>query len=326
MRSLLVVLILVASCGCAYVGAPLPPTLKIPERVSVVNARQHADRIVIGFIVSGKSTDDLVLKHLREIELRYGPPAATMDRWAAESKRIPVEPPAAKGWELKAPIAGFEDKDIVVAVRVVGPSGRVGAWSEPLTLHVVPAPATPVLQAAAGPAGITLRWPAAGAPPGTAWRVFRQTKGDEKPLQVAMATAPEWLDANATTEDQQYSYQIQALAPAGKGAAESDMSNTASLTYKDVFPPEPPTGLTAIAGVNSIELAWEPCREPDLKAYQIWRAEESGPLVKLAEVAGDVTYTDKQVVSGRRYRYAVSGSDTKGNTSKPGAAVELVAP
>jgi hypothetical protein len=116
------------------------------------------------------------------------------------------------------------------------------------------------------------------------------------------------------------------VVPAAKSFAQGALSSLVSLTYKDVFPPEPPAGLSAIAGVHSIELAWEPCREPDLKAYQVWRAEGSGPLVKLGEVAGDVTYSDHQVTSGTRYRYAISASDTKGNMSKPGAAIEFVAP
>jgi hypothetical protein len=57
----------------------------------------------------------------------------------------------------------------------------------------------------------------------------------------------------------------------------------------------------------------------------VWRAEGSGPLVKLAEVAGDVTYSDRQVSAGKHYRYAIAASDAKGNTSKPGVAIEFVA-
>jgi len=56
---------------------------------------------------------------------------------------------------------------------------------------------------------------------------------------VALATTPEWLDAAAIEEDQNYTYQVQALVPAGKSFAESDLSKPAGLTYKDVFPPEP---------------------------------------------------------------------------------------
>ncbi|MGC9999620.1 MAG: fibronectin type III domain-containing protein [Bryobacteraceae bacterium] len=325
MRTLLVVLAMAAACGCGFVGGPLPPALNIPERVTILNAHQHAGQLVIGLLVTGKTTDGLVLKRLREIELRYGPPGPSMDHWAAAATRIPIEPPQAQGYEFKAPTAGLESKDIVIAVRVIGPTGRRGQWSEPLNLHVVPVPPMPIVEAAAGPAGITLRWPAASAPPGTSWRVFRQIKGEAKAQAVALATTPEWLDAAAIEEDQNYTYQVQALVPAGKSFAESDLSKPAGLTYKDVFPPEPPAGLTAIAGVNSIELSWEPGREPDLKAYQVWRAEDSGPLVKLAEVAGDVTYSDRQVSAGKHYRYAISASDSKGNTSKPGVAIEVVA-
>lgn len=325
MRTFFVVLAL-AACGCGYVGAPLPPTLHIPERVTILNAHQRAGQIVIGFVVTGKSTDELVLKQLREIDLRYGPPDPSIDKWAAGAKRIPVEIHAETGYELRTPVAGLENRNLAFALRVVGPTGRIGAWSEPLTLHVVPVPPVPVVQLIPGPAGITLRWPAAAAPPATKWRVFRQKQGEEKLQAVALSTAPEWLDTDATGEDVQYSYQVQAVVPAGKGFAEGDLSKLASLTYKDVFPPEPPAGLSAIAGLHSIELAWEPCREPDLKAYQVWRAEGSGPLVKLADVAAEVTYSDHQIVSGTRYRYAVSASDTKGNTSKPGAPIEFVAP
>jgi len=48
MRTLLVVLAMAAACGCGCVGGPLPPALNIPERVTVLNARQHAGQLVIG--------------------------------------------------------------------------------------------------------------------------------------------------------------------------------------------------------------------------------------------------------------------------------------
>ena len=87
MRTLLVVLAMAAACGCGFVGGPLPPALNIPERVTVLNAHQHAGQLVIGLVVTGKTTDGLVLKRLREIELRYGPPGPSMDHWADVYKR-----------------------------------------------------------------------------------------------------------------------------------------------------------------------------------------------------------------------------------------------
>ena len=325
MRKYFGALCLAAATGCGYVGAPLPPALNIPERVALVNAAQHGDQLVVGFLITGKTTDGLVLHSLRAIELRAGPPAASMDLWAQRARQIPVDPPRIEGWELKAPIGGWENRNIVVAVRAVGPTGRPGAWSEPLTVHVVPAPSAPVLAAVPGPDGVVLSWPRGSAPAGTKWRIYRQRKGEEQPVAIADAPEPQWVDP-VTEENAELTYQVQALQPAGKGLAESERSKAVAVTYKDVFPPAAPSGLTAIAGVASVELTWEPNHEPDLRGYQVYRAEASGALAKLGAVTGEVTFSDSKIEHAKRYVYAISAVDKQGNESKLSAVVEVSAP
>jgi hypothetical protein len=325
MRTFVAVLCLAAATGCGYVGAPLPPALNIPQRVEIVNASQHADQLVVGFLITGKTTDGLVLKRLRAIDLRAGPPAPSMEKWAQGARQIPVEPPDIDGHELRLPVAGWENRDIVVAVRAVGPTGRVGAWSEPLAIHVVPVPPVPVVSAMAGPEGITLSWPRESAPPQTKWRVFRKKKGEEPAVAVADAPEPQWMDP-VTEENSEFTYQVQTLAPAGSRFAESALSRAVTVIYRDVFPPAPPVGLTAISGIGSIELTWEPNREPDLRGYQVYRAEAPGALVKLGDLTVEVTYGDKAVGHAKRYVYAVSAVDKLGNESKLSATVEISAP
>lgn len=329
MRTLLAVLCLAAATGCGYIGAPLPPALHIPERVGVIAVSQNAGQLVVGFVITGKTTDGLLLRRLQDIDLRIGPPAASapisMDKWAQSARRIPVEPASIEGHELKVPVAGWENQDVVVAVRAVGPTGRAGAWSEPLTVHVLPAPPVPMVAAAPGPDGITLSWPRGSAPAGTTWRVFRQKKGEEQAAAVADSPEPRWVDP-VTEENAEFTYQVQALLPAGKAVAESEKSRAVSVTYKDVFPPATPVGLTAIAGVGSIELAWEPNHEPDLRGYQVYRGEAPGALAKLGAVTGEVIYSDKAVVHGKRYVYAVSANDKLGNESKLSPEVGITAP
>jgi hypothetical protein len=325
MRTFSTVLCLAAVTRCGYIGAPLPPALNIPQRVSIVNASQHADQLVVGFLITGDTTDGLVLKRLRAIDLRAGPPAPSMEKWAQGARQIPVEPPDIDGHELRLPVAGWENQDIVVAVRAVGPTGRAGAWSEPLTVHVMPVPAVPAVSATAGPEGITLAWPREGAPSGTKWRVFRKKKGDEKAVAVADAPEPQWMDP-MTEENAEFTYQVQTLVPAGSGLAQSEMSRAITVAYRDVFPPAAPVGLTAIAGVGSIELTWEPNREPDLRGYQVYRAEAAGALMKLGDPTAEVTYSDKAVGHAKRYVYAVAAVDKLGNESKLGATVEISAP
>ena len=325
MRTFIGVLCLAAATGCGYVGAPLPPALNIPMRVELVTASQQAGQLVVGFIVTGKTTDGLVLNRLRSIDLRAGPVAAPMDKWAQGARQIPVDPPKIEGHEVKLPIDGWENQDIVVAVRAVGPTGRAGSWSEPLTIHVVPVPPIPAVSAIPGPEGITLSWARGTATVGTNWRIYRKKKDDEKAVAVADATESQWVDP-VTEEDAEFTYQVQTLVPAGTRFAESEKSRAVSVTYKDVFPPATPVGLTTIAGVGSIELTWEPNHEPDLRGYQVYRGEASGALAKLGELTGEVTYSDKAVEHGKHYLYAVSAVDKQGNASKLSATMEVNAP
>jgi hypothetical protein len=328
MRKYLAVALFAWLAGCGYVAAPLAPALHIPVKVTDLRAIQQGSSLVVGFTITGKTTDNLVIGHLREIDLRAGPDAKDTGKWEGTAKRIPVEPPKIAGLEARTSIAGlgWEDKDIRVAVRAVGPTGRAAQWSDPLIIHVVAIPPAPIVSAVSSTGGITLQWTSTVTAAGTKWRVTRTTKVKDQPPTVVEVPGPGWLDTAATEEDQTYTYQVQALVPAGKGVAEGDMSKAVTLTYKDVFPPAVPVGLTTIVGVKSVELAWEPNREPDLKGYQVWRAEGSNAPERLGDLTTEVTYSDKTIVSGKHYRYFVSAIDTHNNPSAKSAAVDVTVP
>lgn len=325
MRTYLAALCLAAATGCGYVGAPLPPALNIPEKIATVHASQHGSELVIGFLITGRTTDGLVVRRLREVDLRIGPPAASMDAWAKGASRIPVEEPKIDGFELRSPITGWENRDVVIAVRAVGPTGRPGAWSEPMSLRVVGVPPVPVVAAEPGPDGVVLSWPRDGAPAGAKWRIYRQGKDDKETVAIGEAADTRWVDTSVE-EDGAYSYQVQTLAPADKGFAESERSKSVSTVYRDVFPPAAPQALSVIAGVGTIELTWEPNHERDLRGYQMYRAEVGGTPAKYGELTGEVTFSDSKLEHGKRYVYAVAAVDKLGNSSKLSATVEATAP
>jgi glucosylceramidase len=79
--------------------------------------------------------------------------------------------------------------------------------------------------------------------------------------------------------------------------------------------------LTAIAGLSTIELAWERSPEPDTKSYRVFRDDQL-----LADNVEAPAFSDKQVRSGQKYRYAVSAIDQAGNESARSAPVEITAP
>ena len=66
--------------------------------------------------------------------------------------------------------------------------------------------------------------------------------------------------------------------------------------------------------------------EPDLKGYYLYRSVEGGPFQRVGELLETPAASDRGIERGRRYRYAVSAVDQKGNESARSAAVEVAAP
>ena len=107
---------------------------------------------------------------------------------------------------------------------------------------------------------------------------------------------------------------------------ESDLSEPVTKIPADEFPPAAPAGLTAVPTTTSIELAWDRDTEPDLAGYRVYRAAPGGEFEKIGETAEAPSYSDKQVESGKQYRYAVSAFDKAGNESKRSVEIVVAAP
>ena len=93
------------------------------------------------------------------------------------------------------------------------------------------------------------------------------------------------------------------------------MSAPVFITPTDKFPPAVPGALTAILGVNTVELAWTRNTETDFKGYNIYRSTDGGAFVKVAELVPSPTFSDNKIEAGKKYRYEVSAVDLKGNES-----------
>lgn len=310
-------------CGCGYTGDPLPPALMIPETVEDLRGHQRGGEIMLEFTVPKKTTEDLLLKAPPAMELRAGPNPAgrfDMNAWLAGSQRLP-EPKIEDGTaRVRVPAREWAGKEMVFAVRTTGPRGKASPWSNLLVLRVVEAPERPHgLRAEGAPEGVLLTWEGAGA----RWRVFRRS-GKEW-VQAAEVEQRQWLDREAQF-GQSYEYAVEQVVVTGAAPAVSEPSQPARIEYADTFPPAPPTGLRVLAGAGSVELNWDRNTEPDFRAYQVWRGEGSGPLERLGEPGVSSSFADRTAASGRRYRYAVSAIDERGNESRPCEPVGIVAP
>ncbi|MEJ5366736.1 MAG: hypothetical protein WHT08_00360 [Bryobacteraceae bacterium] len=295
----------------------------IPEAVEDLSGFQRGGEVLLQFTVPQKTTEDLLLKSPPEIELRAGEnPQGGFDMgaWLVGSERLPAPEVREGVARVRVPATAWTGKEMVFGVRTRGPRGRFSQWSNLIVLRIVAPPAPPRgLRAEGTPEGIRVMWEGEGA----RWRVFR--KAGEEFEQAAEVEQREWLDRDASF-GRTYEYAVEQVKETGAVPAVSERTAPARIEYEDTFPPAPPAGLRAVAGTGSVELNWDRNREEDLRAYQVWRAEEGGEFVRLGEPAASSSFSDRTVVSGRRYRYAVSAIDEKGNESRPCDPVEIIAP
>lgn len=295
---------LLVICGCGYVGEPLPPALNIPQPPVNLEVVEIGDKLVVSYNQPGLSTEGLPIK-------RAEAPAITIN---GQNQTVSLQTAAAARYEF--PAAQWADRDISVEVR----ANNNGRLSEPVrkSVHVIqPLPTPKDFRAEADPRGVRLTW-TAPARDGVQYAITRQARTDQAP--TTLATTKDQLYVDTTAEyGTEYTYRAKAVS----GAAMSAQTDSVTLTPIDRFPPAAPTALNAIAGVGSVELAWERDQETDLRSYKIYRALKGSELTVLSDTVTGPAYSDRQIEAGKTYVYAVTAVDQRGNESARSANVEV---
>ncbi len=316
--------------GCGYVGDPLPPSLKIPVAVTDLAAVQRGDKLVVEFTLPALTTDGLRLARIGEIDLRAGAEGVrpwNAAVWEASSRRQPVAAEA-PGSRVRAelPAAGWVGREVILGVRIAGPSGRWSDWSNLRAVHVTrPLPAPSDLVARNIAAGVELSWNLNDERPGVVFRIFRGEAGQDGLVRVGETGARRWTDTRIDY-GRPYEYRVQALLAAGDSLTESELSATAAITPEDRFPPPPPAALTAVAGRGQIELSWERVTDEPGLTYRVYRSENGGEWKLVAGALALPGYSDRAIATGKRYTYSVSAVDRVGNESEKSAPVDVALP
>ena len=193
--------------------------------------------------------------------------------------------------------------------------------------------APPELTATARREGIVLTWTAPDTTIGgvknptiAGYNVYRfphSQPADEfaPPANTAPITAATFTD---NPPYGQHDYFVTAIAAPGPPRIESDTSPIAGATFKDLVPPPPPAGLTALVETGAVRLVWDPVEAPDLAGYKVYRTEGTGieqlraigtiPLTPVQLVTA-TNYRDTGVQHGISYYYEVVSVDKTGNES-----------
>lgn len=222
----------------------------------------------------------------------------------------------------------------VYAIRGVSRNGRPGQQSERVTvpvMEVLPPPSG--VAATATESKVTLSWSAPtvadplsalGAAP--VYNVYAGTAAS--PLNPAPVPGTSF-ERPGVEFGKEECFVVRTAVTRGNLTIESPASSPACVTAADTFPPAAPKGLSAVASVGAISLIWDPNTESDLAGYIVLRGEVPGD--KLAAITAtpirETTFTDKTVVPGTRYVYAIVAVDraTPANTSPQSARVEETA-
>jgi hypothetical protein len=319
----LILFAFVALVGCGARGEPLYPALNIPTRISDLIVIQRGDKLDIRFTVPKLTTEGLVVKQISSVDLRIGPTPSngfSENDWANGAQRIQVSPVPEPGpARAEEPVKDLVGKAMVVGVRLGNTKGRMSDWSNFVPLTIEAPLAKPANVKAENVAeGVRLTW---NEPNLTAFRVYRKTEDEKQPNLLASPDKPEYVDT--TTEyGKTYQYFVQGI----HDKTESDVVESNAVTPKDVFPPQVPTGLTALVGLGAVELAWTRNTESDFKEYRVFRSEENGPYMQVAAGLEGPIYSDHQIVTGKHYRYTVAAVDQAGNQSQPSEPIEVIAP
>ncbi len=348
----------VALQGCGTPGAPQPPSLNLPERVTDLAAGRSGDLVTLNWTMPKRNTDRLLLKG--EIAVRVcrrdgagacepaggglqfapGKPASFTDRL----------PPA---WAAGAPRA------LTYFVELTNRKRRsAGLSNGAMTLAGSSPQPVADLRLEVRKQGVAATW----TPDQThsAIRLRRTLLTPPRPgaekQKGPLAPPPEPIEQNLLVENgsefgraldttvqfgETYEYRAQRVIRVSVDnrtlELDGELSAPVRVDVLDIFPPAVPAGLAAVATMPapgaaaerpSIDLSWQPDTEADLAGYIVYRREDGGEWQRISPPAPVVgpAFHDAQVEPGHTYIYAVSAIDQKGHESAKSAEAKEMVP
>ncbi len=329
-------LMLATAAACGRKTNPLIPDSPRPEVIQNIHA---AARDGIAFLswplpvrnVEGKSMAPSAIRLIRIYRAEFGKDRkkARYRLYAAIDLTAPA--PAA----VRNDVVYWSDSNLKYGetygyrIRAVSTRGGVSAPSEEILVRPVISLAVPQGFVALGvDSYATLTWepvttrldgsPASGF---VGYNLYRSTeKGfyDGAPINTEPLTIASFKDTDVRN-NRTYYYVVRSVDSPNPPWNESLDSAESSATPKDLVPPDRPSGLTVVAGVDRVFLTWNENKEQDLAGYYVYRSTRSGrDYEKLTDkLLAKTTFSDDKAKSGVTYYYRITAVDTSGNESKP---------
>ena len=297
--------------GCGMPGAPLPPSLNLPDRVGDLSAVRTGGQVALTWTMPTKNTDKMLLKGNVAVRVCRNEQGA-VGCFAVTTLQLAPGAAGALTDTLPAELAAGAPRVLTYFVELDNRKGRSAGLSNGAEILAGEAPAAIAgLRAEMRRDGVLLRWTA--APPDAAPMAVRldrklltppaKNSGPQRNEQGLMAPPPEppertllveagLVEAGAATDraldkdirfGESYEYRAQRVARITVNGQTLELAGPLSAPVRidavNVFPPAVPKGLAAVAtaGENgagpAIDLSWQTDTEADLAGYIVYRRE-----------------------------------------------------
>ncbi len=348
----------VALQGCGTPGAPQPPSLNLPERVTDLAAQRAGGLVTLTWTMPKRNTDRLLLKGEISARVCRREGVEACQPTGAGLQFAPGTP-ATFTDRLPPALTAGAPRTLTYFVELANRRGRsAGTSNGAMTLAGgAPGPVADLLLTVRKQ-GVVATW----TPDRThaAIRLHRTLLTAAKPgaeeQKGPLAPEAEPLEQNLLVENgaelgraldssvrfgESYQYRAQRVIRLSVDnqtlELDGELSAPVRVEVLDIFPPAEPAGLAAVAalpapgaaaGRPSIDLSWQPDTEADLAGYIVYRREHGEEWQRISPAAPVVApaFHDAQVESGHTYIYAVSAVDQKGHESAKSAEARETVP
>jgi hypothetical protein len=331
--------------GCGTPGAPQPPSLNLPDRVTDLSAARNGNRVALTWTMPRRNTDKLPLKGIVAVRVCRREGLSVDADGCASAGEVELSPGLKGSFaELLPPsLSTGAPRALSYFVELANRKGRSAGLSNAATVLAGEAPA-PVtgLAAQVRREGVVLHWTADQSSAAVRLERTLLTASPPKPHTGPLPATPEPAEQNLLVESaagaaldknitlgNTYEYRAQRVLRASVDGKPLDLNGELSPPIRvealDVFPPAIPTGLVAVATAAdaasstepSIDLSWQPNTEADLAGYEVYRREDQTPWQRISgdQPAIGPAFHDAHVLAGHTYRYGVSAVDKGGHES-----------
>jgi len=305
---LLTIGIVFATLGCGKVGDPLPPFVRIPERVQDLSVEQRGYNLYFKWTNPIRNIDQSRSDDLAEALLSTGGEVV--------AKVSATEPGLGQHLNLDGrAMIGLVPK---FTLRFETERGRASEPSNEVSIEVVDvAGSSAALDALVDQGVVMLEWepPSSLSEFAEAYRIYRSGE-----LLTDFPAEGASFEDRTFQVGETYTYTVVAVRRVGENWVEGFPSEPLLVTATDQTAPGAPEGLTLIPAATGAFLNWQSSPESDVIRYRVFRKPIlSGEFEPLDEPQITTAFFDAEFRLG--YQYVVSAIDDSGNESPQSEAI-----